>query len=154
MKEINPNLNVKVLFEVVDTAPSETIEINGVKYQKSLKNTGKINNNFNDYMEILDYFKAIDNVDYLIRFQSEFNKQPYIYPIVKKLIEKQDDISKTLDPKYKKLRIRVACPCCGLAEKENINEKMKCNQQLLWIKSMNNIKNRAEESILKEYIYV
>ena len=31
---------------------------------------------------------------------------------------------------------------------------MKCNQQLLWIKNMNNIKNRAEEIILKEYIYV
>ena len=41
-----------------------------------------------------------------------------------------------------------------LAEKENINEEMKCNQQLLWIKSMNNIKNRAEKIILKEYIYV
>ena len=41
-----------------------------------------------------------------------------------------------------------------LAEKENINEEMKCNQQLLWIKNMNNIKNRAEEIILKEYIYV
>lgn len=88
-----------------------------------MKNTGKINNNFNDYMEILDYFKAIDNVDYLIRFQSEFNKQPYIYPIVEKLIEKQDDISKTLDPKYKKLRIRVACPCCGLADKNSLTTK-------------------------------
>lgn len=32
MKEVNPHLNVKVLFEVIDTAPSETIEINGVKY--------------------------------------------------------------------------------------------------------------------------
>ncbi len=41
-----------------------------------------------------------------------------------------------------------------LAEKENINEEMKCNRQLLWIKSMNNIKNRVEEIILKEYIYV
>lgn len=41
-----------------------------------------------------------------------------------------------------------------LAEKENINEEMKCNRQLLWIKSINNIKNRAEEIILKEYIYV
>lgn len=123
MKEINPNLNVKVLFEVVDTAPSETIEINGVKYQRSLKNTGRINNNFNDYMEILEYFKTMDNVDYLIRFQSEFNKQPYIYPIVKKLIEKQDDISKILDPKYKNLRVRVACPCCGLADKNSSTTK-------------------------------
>ena len=41
-----------------------------------------------------------------------------------------------------------------LAEKENINEEMKYNQQLLWIKNMNNIKNRAEKIILKEYIYV
>ena len=41
-----------------------------------------------------------------------------------------------------------------VAEKENVNEKMKGNQQLLWIKNMNNIKNRAEEIILKEYIYV
>ena len=41
-----------------------------------------------------------------------------------------------------------------LAEKENINEKMKGSLQLLWIKSMNNIKNRVEEIILKKYIYV
>lgn len=41
-----------------------------------------------------------------------------------------------------------------LAEKENINEEMKYNQQLLWIKNMNNIKSRTEEIILKEYIYV
>lgn len=41
-----------------------------------------------------------------------------------------------------------------LAEKENINEKMKGSQQLLWIKNMNNIKSRAEGIILKEYIYV
>ena len=41
MSEINPNKDISVLFEVVDTAPSETLEINGVKYQRSLKNTVK-----------------------------------------------------------------------------------------------------------------
>ena len=123
MKEVNPHLNVKVLFEVIDTAPSETIEINGVKYQKSLKNTGKMDDNFKDYIEILEYFKLIDNVDYSIRFQSEFNKQKYIYPIVKKIIEKKDEISKILDPKYNNLRIRVACPCCGLADKNSVTTK-------------------------------
>ena len=107
----------------MDTAPSETIGINGIKYQKSLKSTGKINNSFNDYMEILEFFKAIDDVDYLIRFQSEFNKQEYIYPIVKKIIEKKDEVSKMLDPKHKNLRIRVACPYCGLADKNGINTK-------------------------------
>ena len=41
-----------------------------------------------------------------------------------------------------------------LSEKDNINEKLKQNNQLLWVRKMNNIKNIAEEIILKEYIYV
>ena len=41
-----------------------------------------------------------------------------------------------------------------LAQKENINEQLKENNQMLWVSKMNNIKNTAEEIILKEYIYV
>ena len=41
-----------------------------------------------------------------------------------------------------------------LSEKENINEELKSSKQMLWIGKMNNIKNRVEEIILKEYIYV
>ena len=41
-----------------------------------------------------------------------------------------------------------------LVEKENINEKLKQDNQMLWVSKMNNIKNIAEEIILKEYIYV
>ena len=41
-----------------------------------------------------------------------------------------------------------------LAEKENITEDLKSSNQMLWIGKMNNIKNRVEEIILKEYIYV
>lgn len=42
----------------------------------------------------------------------------------------------------------------GLTEKENITEELKSSNQMLWIGKMNNIKNIAEEIILKEYIYV
>lgn len=41
-----------------------------------------------------------------------------------------------------------------LAEKENINDELKQKNQMLWVSKMNNIKNIAEEIILKEYIYV
>ena len=41
-----------------------------------------------------------------------------------------------------------------LDEKENINEKLKQDNQMLWVRKINNIKNIAEEIILKEYIYV
>ena len=41
-----------------------------------------------------------------------------------------------------------------LTEKENITEELKSSNQMLWIGKMNNIKNIAEEIILKEYVYV
>lgn len=41
-----------------------------------------------------------------------------------------------------------------LAEKENITEELKSNNQILWIGKMNNIRNIVEEIIFKEYIYV
>ena len=41
-----------------------------------------------------------------------------------------------------------------LAEKENIDEELKLDNQMLWVSKMNNIKKTVEEIILKEYIYV
>lgn len=40
-----------------------------------------------------------------------------------------------------------------LAEKEGVDEHMKAQDQLAWVKAMNNIRNRAEEIVLKELIY-
>ena len=40
-----------------------------------------------------------------------------------------------------------------LAEKEGINEGLKAQDQLAWVRAMNNIRNRAEEIVLKELIY-
>ena len=40
-----------------------------------------------------------------------------------------------------------------LAEKEGINEYLKAQDQLAWVRAMNNIRNRAEEIVLKELIY-
>lgn len=40
-----------------------------------------------------------------------------------------------------------------LAEKEGIDEHLKARDQLAWVGAMNNIRNRAEEVVLKELIY-
>ena len=40
-----------------------------------------------------------------------------------------------------------------LAEKEGINEQLKARDQLAWVRAMNNIRNRAEEIVLKELIF-
>ena len=41
-----------------------------------------------------------------------------------------------------------------LAKAENINEDLKLSKQLEWVRCMNNIKNRAEEIVFNELIYV
>lgn len=40
-----------------------------------------------------------------------------------------------------------------LAEKEGINEQLKAQDQMAWVRAMNNIRNRAEEIVLQELIY-
>lgn len=41
----------------------------------------------------------------------------------------------------------------GLAKEENVDEKLKAENQLEWVQKMNNIKNRAEEIVCNELIY-
>lgn len=40
------------------------------------------------------------------------------------------------------------------AEDENVNEQLKEHHQMEWVHAMNNFKNRAEEIVLNEIIYV
>ena len=56
------------------------------------------------------------------------------------------EIDKTANDRAKKI-------INELAKKENINENLKQNNQLEWVRCMNNIKNRAEEIVLNELIY-
>lgn len=41
----------------------------------------------------------------------------------------------------------------GLAKEENVDEKLKAENQLEWVQKMNNIKNRAEKIVCNELIY-
>ena len=40
-----------------------------------------------------------------------------------------------------------------LAEKENVTEKLKSTDMMLWVQKMNNIRNRATEIVNAELIY-
>lgn len=40
-----------------------------------------------------------------------------------------------------------------LAEKEGINEQLKAQDQIAWVRAMNNIRNRAEEIVNAEIIF-
>ena len=40
-----------------------------------------------------------------------------------------------------------------LAENENVTEELKATDQMLWVRKMNNIRNRATEIVNSELIY-
>lgn len=50
-------------------------------------------------------------------------------------------------------RNRLSLLTKQMAEKEGINDCLKAQDQLAWVKAMSNIRNRAEEIILKELIF-
>lgn len=64
-----------------------------------------------------------------------------------KLSEHLQEIDKTATNRYN-LLIKQ------LAEQENITEELKAINQLEWVGKMNSIKNRTEEIIFNELIYV
>ena len=49
---------------------------------------------------------------------------------------------------------RINAIISKLAKQENITEELKATNQLEWVQAMNNIKNRAEENVFAELIYV
>ena len=63
-----------------------------------------------------------------------------------KLKKHLEDIDKIANERYELLIKQFA-------KQENITEELKQKDQLEWVRSMNNIKNRVEEIILKELIY-
>ena len=49
---------------------------------------------------------------------------------------------------------RINAIISKIAKQENVTEELKATNQLEWVQAMNNIKNRAEEIVFNEIIYV
>ena len=50
-------------------------------------------------------------------------------------------------------QIKVNAVITECVKEENVDEKLKAENQLKWVQKMNNIKNRAEEIVCNELIY-
>ncbi|MCD8367491.1 MAG: TnpV protein [Clostridiales bacterium] len=48
---------------------------------------------------------------------------------------------------------RMEIICKAMAEREGVTEALKAADQLEWVRRMNSIRDRAEESILRELVY-
>lgn len=50
-------------------------------------------------------------------------------------------------------REQVERAMAQMAQAESVNEKLKAENQMLWVQRMNNIRQRAEEAVLNNLIY-
>ena len=123
LKEYDSELDVTVVFEMVDTAPGKTEVIDGKKYQINLKESGILDKYIDQYYEILKYLSEFSGIPYEVRKQEEFNKHTAIPNIIKNIMDNEEELSKILDPQNNIIRIRSACPVCGLTDKHGIDNK-------------------------------
>ena len=83
-----------------------------------------------------------------LNYLKENRKAEYTILLMDNKLQKHlMDIDKTANERFDLLMKQFA-------EKENITEELKATNQMEWVCRMNNIKNRTEEIILKELIYI
>lgn len=130
LKEYDNELEISVLFEMVDTAPAIAKMVNNNKYQISLRDSGEMDKYIDQYYEILDQLSELSEISYEVRGQSDFNKHYSIPSIVKKIIDNREVLAPILEPKKQILRIRAACPTCGMTDKQGIENTFAGNKMI------------------------
>lgn len=114
-----------------------------------------------DYRKVGDYYfpnlVAPENIknfklgkygELRLTYLKDFKKAEYTFLLMDNKLQKHlMQIDKQANDRFELLMKQ-------LIEKENITEELKATNQMEWVGRMNNIKNRAEEIILKELIYI
>ncbi|KDQ54800.1 hypothetical protein JAAARDRAFT_159996 [Jaapia argillacea MUCL 33604] len=114
-----PELDIRVLLDIVDTAPSVQEVHNGITYQRSQRSTNEMAAYMDDYMFVLDQFKRWSGIPYTIRRQDSFNTRPQMPIIIDDIVRQHEVLAPMLVPRTRVLALRRACPVegCGLADK-------------------------------------
>lgn len=116
-------MDVIVRCDLWDQAKGEEQIIEGVKYQRSLRSTGGFDEFLPDYVHILGALAKRYDVEYKLRFEEEFLRQPGMPGVLQKIIEDREEIGKCLMPSSGVLALRAACPKCGLVDKYGIHNR-------------------------------
>lgn len=138
------HLEVTVSLDLVDTAPDDAHfeMIDGIRYQRSHRETGSMNSVLGDYDNVLDQLHSrVNSPDVmhrfdctsLIRFQSTLQADLFSYPrageVLDAVIRQRDTgvLSTNLSPRTqgKWLGIRSSCPVtgCGRSDKDGKGNK-------------------------------
>ncbi|KAF8805182.1 hypothetical protein BYT27DRAFT_7192894 [Phlegmacium glaucopus] len=109
--------DVLISLDIVDTAPSEQVNIDGTIYQK------KMDSYMEDYKVVMASLHKYWGVRYRIRTQTEFLNDPKVVVAVKKILDQRQELQRSLAPKHRCLGIRSMCPvdeCVDISDIEAV----------------------------------
>ena len=114
------NRSVLISLDLVDTAPSDQLTINGLRYQRSLRATREMDKYMPDFIEILDALEKRTGVQYRVRMQADFLGGLFIPAALQQIVRDRDILGPSFSPNTGQLAVRAACPHvgCGLADKD------------------------------------
>ena len=119
-KKITRKIVVKFIF--VETAPSagRGITIDGVRFQKSLAETGVFDLHHSTFRTILESLSSLSNVLFEIETQDFWRKSPSFMPLLREITSQHSFYGACLSPETKRLGLRAPCSTCGLADKSGV----------------------------------
>lgn len=83
-----------------------------------------------------------------LNYLKEYKKADYIIMLMNKTLNKHlKEVQETAKDQVEALTNKFA-------KQDNVNEELKARDQLEWVQMMNNCKNRAEEIVFSELIYI
>jgi hypothetical protein len=119
---------VRIQFIYVDSAPTpgQDITINGIRYQRSLKQTGDFWTNQSLFAKVLDQLSNLSKVPYDIETQNFWLSKPVFPTVLRDIVAQNKTLGSHVSPETGKLDIRASCPRegCGLADKHGVNNSI------------------------------
>jgi hypothetical protein len=113
-----------IMLDLWDNAKAEQRTINGIVYQRGLRDTGKLFTNLADYHDALKTVSKHfgDTVSYRVRMEDEFLSLPRMPNIIRDIIHERNSLGLSLAPSSGKIALRSACPHpnCGLVDKYGV----------------------------------
>ena len=114
--------DVLISLDIVDTAPSQQLVVDGIKFQRSHRYTGQMEKYLGDFRLVMQTLHSYSEVPWRLRTQEEFLSHPDMPGIVQYIVKMRGDLGKSFAPETGCLAIRSTCPHadCGLSDKHGI----------------------------------
>lgn len=117
------SIETEVLFDQLENAPGHTVERNGLIYQRSLELELSANGEplakeyMRAFLQLFRWLASETGIEYRVRPYSDFQRARTVRRLFHRVVEQRAVLEPILAPLDRVIRLRSACPICGLTEK-------------------------------------